>query len=163
MQIHLAKGRGKLVDQPADAEIAVADIALVALKDLTDVKRDLSLLVGGAEVLDVVDDRRYTYRGVHIEFGDESVDYSGGDSLDLLLIGGGLHLHDENDLIFAESYDIVALPVGEHVLKHLEGEKIRLVLEFDKQDHAALGTVEIELLRLDEDIAGKNIVEDYAL
>ena len=53
--------------------------------------------------------------------------------------------------------------IREHVLQHFKGHHIGLAVELDQEDDSALLGVEVQLLGLDIDIAGQNIVQDDIL
>ena len=56
LQEHLAQRGRKLIDQTADAEILVADDALLGFEHLSHIQSDLRFLVGARQILDVLHD-----------------------------------------------------------------------------------------------------------
>ena len=65
--------------------------------------------------------------------------------------------------MLADADDVVLGFIREHILQHLEGQHIGLAKELDEENDADLLGVEVELLALDVDIAGQDVVKNDVL
>ncbi len=163
LEEHLAKGRGKLIDKSADAEILIADDVLFGVEYLSDLKGDLSLLVGAGEILDIVDSRTDTDGNLSKELRVECVGDVACHFLDLANVGSCLDILNYYDILLGNTDDKLAALVRENILYHIEGQNIGAGIELDEKDYANLIGVEVQLLGLDVDVTRKNVVEDDVL
>ena len=163
LEEHLAESGRKLIDKSADTEVFVAYDVLLGLENLADVESYLSLLISARKILEVIYYGRNTDIDLGVELGGEGIGDVGSDLLDILDVGVGLNVLNENDVVLANADNVVLALIGEHILEHFKGHYVGLTEELDKENDSALLVAEMKLLGFNIDIAGKDVVENDIL
>ena len=163
LQEHLAKGGRQLINQTADTEVFVIDDVFFGFKHLADFQSNLGFLISACQIFDVINNGGNTDRNLSIEFSAQCVCNVGSDLFDLLGINTGLDVLDKHDVVLTNRDHVILGLIREHVLQHLKGHHIGLAVELDQEDDSALLGVEVQLLGLDVNIAGENVVENDVL
>ena len=159
----LAEGRGEVVDKTGDTEIVVAYDHLVGVEYLADLESHLSLLEGTGEVLYADNGSTDTNVYAGVELAAEGISDGTCELFEVLGVESALELLDENDIGLSDIEDEVLVLVREEVLDNVISGDIVCGDDPDEENCTAYLSVEVELTRLDDDIAGENVVEDNVL
>ena len=158
---HFAKRRGKLVNQPRDAEAFVVDGRLLGVEHLADLQRDLRVLERVRQLLDAADHRADADGDLQIKFAGHGVDDALRVGLDALGLLRGFQFLDEHDVVFAHADDIVAALVGEHILNDFKRNGVAVVIvESDQVNDAVDLAVQMQFLGLQINVARKDVIEN---
>ncbi len=160
LQEHFAQGGRQLINQTADAQVFVADDILFRIEYLADLQGHLCFLIGAGQVLDVVHDGTDTDGYLGVELGVQGIGDTFRYLFDFLDVGAGLDFLHQYDILLPGGDDVVLVLVREDILDHVKGQHVGLGVELDQEYHPGLLGVEAQLLGLDVDVAGENVVQD---
>lgn len=152
-----------MVNKSCDTEVVVAYDVLVGVEYLSYLEGCLSLLEGACEVLNA--DYRSADADVHLceELAGQRVGDGARQLFKVAHVDVVLYFLDENDVVFRYvEYEILVLVREEVLYNVVSGDVVGGDNADEEHDSADIG-VEVQLARLEADIAGQDIVKDYIL
>ena len=159
----LAKSGGELIDKSADAEVLIGHDGALDVEHLTNLKGDSCFLICSCKVLKLLNNGGDTYKDLCAVLGLSLAENAL--CLSLKLLGGTavanfLYYYY---VLLADIDNVVLGSVRSDVLNDLIGSELGCALELNHDNCAVFLVAHMELVGLDIDIVGENVVTDDVL
>ena len=160
---HFAQRRRQLINESADTEIFIGDDILFGVEDLADFNGGLRFLIRTCQILDGRNCRTDTDGNFCIEFRVDGICNLLCHLFYFADFEVGLDFLDQDNIMLADIDDKILVLIREHILNDIERNDIDLAVELDQNGDTHDFRGEMQLLGLDVNIAGKNVVKDDVL
>lgn len=148
-QEDFAERGGKLIDQPADAEVFVGDDGLLGVEDLADLDGDLGLLVGVGQLAQMLRHAADADDRLDEELAAQRLLHASGQRQKLVLLHLAADALDHGHVGLVDRDHEVLLAVGEEVLQRVHDAHVHAAGLADQEHDVVLIRGKMQLLGAD--------------